>query len=211
MDTLRLTFSKTGRARFISHLDLMRVFQRAFYRAELPLRYTQGFNPHVVLSIALPLSVGQAGLREILDLGMVGSVDLAVLPERLNALLPEGVAVLSADWNGRPAKDVVWARYALKFQTDAPPEAFLKMFAAPLIVEKRTKKGSCPTDLLPMIRAYACERAEETLMATMELAAQNPTLNAEYITAEFERRLECEVFPEITRLALLDAAGEAFL
>lgn len=212
-DSLRITFSKTGRARFISHLDLMRVFQRAFYRAELPLRYTQGYNPHVVLSIALPLSVGQAGVCEILDLGITdteATLNLAALPEHLNGLLPEGVAISSAVRNGRTAQDVIWARYRISMHTDAAPETFLSMFDSPLIVEKRTKKGSKPTDLLPMIRQYRCVREGERLVADMELAAQNPTLNPDYITAEFERRIGREVSAEITRIALLDAEGNAF-
>ncbi|MCL2030324.1 MAG: TIGR03936 family radical SAM-associated protein [Oscillospiraceae bacterium] len=211
-DTIRLLFSKTGRARFISHLDLMAVFQRAFYRAGLPLRYSQGFSPRVYLSIPLPLSVGYAGLREPLDVGAEAPVPgLDALPERLNALLPEGISVLSAEMNGRSPGDIVWARYEVRFHTGAEPEAFLSLFAAPLVVEKRTKKkGAVPTDLLPMVRAFSCARSEPedgTLCAKLELAAQNPTLNPGYITAEFERRMGLMVPAEVTRLGFLDAAG----
>lgn len=210
-DTIRLIFSKTGRARFISHLDLMAVFQRAFYRAELPLRYSQGFNPHAYISISLPLSVGQSGLCERLDVGVESTVDLDALPNRLNSLLPEGVSVLSAALNGRPVKDIVWARYNLRVYMEAGPEAFLTIFNAPLIVDKRTKKGSSPTDLLPMIRSYACIRAEnDTLHATLELAAQNPTLNPIYIVAELERRVGRSVPAEITRIGFLDGSGADF-
>lgn len=210
---VRLTFSKTGRARFISHLDLMKVFQRAFYRAELPLKYSQGFNPHAYVSIALPLSVGQAGLCEQLDMGVSGPVDTQALPELLNGLLPEGIAVLTAAYGGFPIKDIVWARYDMEFETDAAPETFLQMFAAPLIVEKRTKKGSAPTDLLPMIKSYSCAAvdaesgASRGLRAVMELAAQNPTLNPDYITAAFARTLGEDVSASIARTAFLDAAG----
>jgi radical SAM-linked protein len=208
-DTIRLTFSKTGRARFISHLDLMSVFRRAFHRAELPLRYSQGFNPHAYISIPFPLSVGHSGLREPLDVGVDGAADLEALPECLNALLPEGVSVLSAALNGHPAKEVVWARYGLRFELEAEPEAFLAMFGAPLIVEKRTKKkGTTPTDLLPMIHAYTCVRgADGGLYAEMALAAQNPTLNPSYITAEFERRMGRVIPAEITRAGFLDGSG----
>ena len=63
----RLLFSKTGRAKYISHLDLMRTFQRAFLRAELPVRPTEGFNPHAFVSIPLPLSVGYSSSCEVLE------------------------------------------------------------------------------------------------------------------------------------------------
>ena len=58
MSDQRIQFIKTGRARYISHLDLMRTFQRAFLRAGLHVKHTEGFNPHAYVSIALPLSVG---------------------------------------------------------------------------------------------------------------------------------------------------------
>ena len=63
----RALFEKTGNARYISHLDLMRVFQRAFKRAGLPLTHTQGFNPRPSVSIALPLSLGVESRCELLD------------------------------------------------------------------------------------------------------------------------------------------------
>ncbi|MDR3206846.1 MAG: TIGR03936 family radical SAM-associated protein, partial [Oscillospiraceae bacterium] len=66
----RISFAKTGRARYISHLDLMRTLQRSFARAGLPLGYTEGFNPHPYLSVARPLPVGVAGLGELADFGL---------------------------------------------------------------------------------------------------------------------------------------------
>ena len=65
----RLLFSKTGRAKYISHLDLMRTFQRAFFRSGIQIRHTEGFNPHPFVSIALPLSVGYSSQCEILEFG----------------------------------------------------------------------------------------------------------------------------------------------
>ena len=208
-DNIRLIFAKTGRARFISHLDLMAVFQRAFYRAQLPLRYSQGFNPHAYVSIAFPLSVGQAGTAEILDFGVTAPVDLEALPGCLNALLPEGITVRSAELNGRSCKEVVWASVELFFETTAAPEDFLSLFTQPLIVEKRSKKGSKPTDLLPMIRSYRCEATSGGLKCHMELAAQNPTLNPEYIVKAFCERIG-ESPTSITRTGLLDAEGQPF-
>ena len=67
MAKLRLIFSKEGRAVYISHLDLMRTFQRVFMREGLILKHSQGFHPHPIISFALPLSVGQSSRCEILD------------------------------------------------------------------------------------------------------------------------------------------------
>ena len=73
----RLLFSKTGRAKYISHLDLMRTFQRAFARAHIQIKHTEGFNPHPFVSIALPLSVGYSSQCEILEFGLMGDMPSA--------------------------------------------------------------------------------------------------------------------------------------
>ena len=83
MDKLRLRFEKTGRAVYISHLDLMHTMQRVFSRAGFELKYSEGFNPHPQISIALPLSVGTASECEIMDFRLREDVDLAALPASL--------------------------------------------------------------------------------------------------------------------------------
>ena len=84
---LRLRFEKTGRAIYISHLDLMRTMQRVFARAGLELKYSEGFNPHPQISIALPLSVGTGSLCEIMDFRLTSDTELETLPERMNAMM----------------------------------------------------------------------------------------------------------------------------
>ena len=88
MDKLRLRFSKKGRAVYISHLDLMRTMQRAFMRAGYALRYSEGFNPHPVISILLPLGVGASSECELMDFQLTEEADLSALPTRLTAALP---------------------------------------------------------------------------------------------------------------------------
>ena len=93
----RLLFEKTGDAVYLSHLDLMRVFQRAFKRADIMIWHSQGFSPRAYVSIALPLSVGVESGCEILDFEIQdGSVDLQRLPELLNRTLPAEIRVLRA-------------------------------------------------------------------------------------------------------------------
>ena len=95
-EKLRLRFEKTGRAIYISHLDLMRTMQRVFLRADCPLKYSEGFNPHALISILLPLSVGVGSVCELMDFQLREEVDLAALPERLTAIMPEGIPTPSA-------------------------------------------------------------------------------------------------------------------
>ena len=91
----RLLFEKTGNAIWISHLDLMRLFQRSFKRAGLPLKHTQGFNPRPSVSIALPLSVGVESKCELLDFEIDGlEVPCEKIASLLNPVLVDGVKVL---------------------------------------------------------------------------------------------------------------------
>ena len=96
MLTVRLVFEKTGRARFTSHLDLMRGMTRAMRRAGVPLWYTEGFNRHPYLTFAAPLSLGYEGLGETMDLRLAQPTDLPAMVDALNAVLPEGLHIVSA-------------------------------------------------------------------------------------------------------------------
>mgnify|MGYP001055016081 FL=1 len=95
MGKLRLLFVKEGRAVYISHLDLLRTFQRVFLRQGLVLRHSQGFHPHPILSFALPLPVGQASDCELLDFETAADMDGGDLPERLNRFMPAGIRARS--------------------------------------------------------------------------------------------------------------------
>ena len=88
----RILFEKKGNAIWISHLDLMRLFQRAFKRAGLPLTHTQGFNPRPSVSIALPLSVGVESCCELLDFDLDGGkVANRIVRGKLNDYLLPGI------------------------------------------------------------------------------------------------------------------------
>ena len=90
MKSVRIMFSKTGRAKYVSHLDLVRAMTRAVRRADIPLWYTEGFNRHPYLTFASPLSLGYEGLRETMDIRMADDFPYDELAARLNAVLPEG-------------------------------------------------------------------------------------------------------------------------
>ena len=108
MDKMRLRFEKTGRAIYISHLDMMRTMQRVFARAGLELKYSEGFNPHPQISIALPLSVGTGSLCEIMDFRLTSDTELETLPERMNAVMPEGIRIIEAYEPQRKASELKW-------------------------------------------------------------------------------------------------------
>ena len=114
----RLLFSKTGRACYISHLDLMRTFPRAFLRAGLSAKQTEGFNQHTFVSIALPLSLGYASRCEILEFELLDDIPLTEVPAKLNAVLPEGLEVLSCYEAQIPVRQIAWVDWRCRIIFD---------------------------------------------------------------------------------------------
>ena len=218
MDKLRLRFRKTGRAVYISHLDLMQTMQRAFFRAECPLRYSEGFNPHPLISIALPLSVGTASECEIMDFRLREDVDLAALPARLTAVLPEGIEVLEAYEFTRKAAELKWLRVRGVLEYDARDaaamaEALTDFYARnEIVITKKTKRGMGEPDIRPAIREISFTVSGCDVLLEALISAQEPTLNPELL-AEALRQLKPEIAPDFakfTRLETYDAAMQLF-
>ena len=151
-----MLFEKTGKAIWMSHLDTMRLMQRAFRRAGVVLHHSQGFTPHAYVSMLLPLSVGTESICEIMEYEL--DTDITIRPEDMNAVLPEGVRIREVYQSDRKAKYLAFVDVELTLEYDAGvlPEAAGKIDAlfcgTSLIVEKRTKRGMEETDILPMIQ-----------------------------------------------------------
>ncbi len=217
-DKLRLRFEKTGRAVYISHLDLMHTMQRSFNRAGLHLKYSEGFNPHPQIAIALPLSVGTASLCEIMDFKLKEDPDLAELPARLTAVLPEGIVVTEAYEFTRKVAELKWLAIRGVFEYDArdPAEmaAALTAFYAreQIVITKKTKRGLGETDIRPGIREIGCQAGEKEVNITTVLSAQEPTINPELL-AEALRQLQPELAPDFakfTRIETYDARMQPY-
>ena len=172
-EKLRLRFEKTGRAIYISHLDLMRTMQRVFLRADCPLKYSEGFNPHAIISILLPLSVGVGSVCELMDFQLREDVDLAALPERLTAVMPEGIRALEAYPAGRKVRELKWLRVTGRYEYDrADPAEMARKLSAfyaqdAIVITRKTKRGEGQMDIVPAI-AELHIRPEETCVTVFE-------------------------------------------
>ena len=181
----RLLFEKTGSAVWMSHLDLMRLMQRAFKRAGLPLTHTHGFNPRPSVSIALPLSVGVESVCELLDFDLEGALPpLETIQTRLNAALVPGVAVRQVYMDGRKIRDLALLRCRLGLEYDGgipagATDAIATLFAREsLMVEKKSKNGIREQDIRPMIRELSvAQTGEKELRVEALITCQNPSLN----------------------------------
>ena len=193
----RLLFEKTGNAVWISHLDLMRVFQRAFKRAGLSLTHTHGFNPRASVSIALPLSVGVESACELLDFDLDGqSIPMDEIRVRLNDALVSGVKVQQVYENGRKIRDLALLHCLVSMEYDgAVPEGALdaikQLFAeSEVIVPKKTKSGIQDQNIIPMIRNVEISQTDEnTIQLDCLIHCQNPTLNPAQLPLAVEKYL----------------------
>ena len=216
----RLLFEKTGKAIWTSHLDLMRVFQRAFKRAALPLTHTHGYNPRPSVSIALPLSVGVQSYCELLDFDLDGvTVSPADIQNRLNEALIEGVRVLDVYDEGRKLKHLALLSCKVYLQYDAGVgqetlDALRELFSREaLVVPKKGKNGIVDQDLIPMIRSLDIVLEDEHRVCLNALiCCQNPTLNPGQLVAAVELYLPqlCPDHSQCCRIELFDTEGNIF-
>ncbi len=153
MPNIRIFYSKKGRAKYISHLDITRCMQRSLKRAGLPVWYTQGFNPHMYMTFALPLPLGYDSECEAMDLRMTQKLDFEEIKNRLNQALPPDIRVIRAAEQIHKPQEIVRASYEVTFfcadsQTlSAAFEDFIK--SDEILVMKRTKKGAKQVNLKP--------------------------------------------------------------
>ena len=151
-------FEKGARLRHIGHLDLMRAMQRALRRSSLPIRYSQGFNPHILMSFAAPLSLGAVGLREVMEVSLDRDVTAEDFSQRLSQALPPDIRLISCrpveDAHKPPMALLRAARYRIEPRgvcplTQRDVEAFLGKGSIPAV--KKTKSGEKEIDIKPMI------------------------------------------------------------
>lgn len=213
MDKLRLRFKKTGRAVYISHLDLMQTMQRAFSRAGYELKYSEGFNPHPQISIALPLSVGTASLCELMDFKLKEDAELSALPARLTSALPEGIHVTDCYEPQRKASQLKYLRVSGLFEYDVRDveemaQALRSFYSAgEIVIAKKTKRGMGETDIKASIREISFEAKDRAVELEAVISAQEPTLNPELLWDAL-RQLAPDIAPDFAKFTRLETYDE---
>lgn len=152
MTDLRVFFQKSDQARFISHLDLNRIFTRALFASHLPVWFTEGFNRHPHLVFGQPLPLGMAGERETLDMRMNEEVDGSIVMKKINDQLPCGIRVVAAGLPHHSHKEICFARYRMDMDRRYE-KSFSSFWAADSILsEKKTKRAVITVDLKQEVR-----------------------------------------------------------
>ena len=193
---VRIKFRKVGDLQYISHLDLQRTIARVLVRANIPMWYTQGFNPHAKVVFGLPLSVGTESECEFIDLRVDRNIPCEELKELLNRELTDEMQVLDAYEPTSKFADIAWARYeiALNF-AGADAEMAQKLqdlfTTSPLLVMKKSKSGEKEVDLTQMIRdcKTTCTENGKIAITAILRAGNTENLNPEMLIAAAKERL----------------------
>lgn len=150
----RGVFERKGALSYIGHLDLKAVFERALRRAELPLLYTQGFNPRPMLVFALPLGVGLDTEGDYFDVSMEVPVEPEEYIRRINEELPGGLRVLSAVSIDEPKNSLMSVVTCASYRIEAPgiTDAVLKVFGQESVETMKKSKGrEIKVDIRPLL------------------------------------------------------------
>lgn len=145
MREVRLRFCKQGRLKYISHLDINRALSRAFRRADIPLWFTEGYNPHAYMSFSLPLSLGVESLCEYVDIRLVDEISNDEIKKRMNDVLPADLRILDVYDDFRDCSEIMYSDYVFKISfTDCEKasERIKSVFElSEILAQKKGKQG----------------------------------------------------------------------
>ena len=217
---VRIFFTKTGMAKYISHLDLMRCMTRALRRAQIPLWYTEGYNPHLFMTFARPLPLGVESLCESMDIRLVGEMTFREMKTRLSDALPRDITVVRVAKPVHKPTEIAFADYEMQLYTDDPAallQAMETRFAADTLpVLKKAKQGKRrvekETDIKPNILTLdlAPQDYGVTLTARVTAGDQNNVSPALLLDALTENAPVTVKHTDILKRRVLLANGEAF-
>lgn len=186
MPNVRVFYEKKGRAKYISHLDFTRCMQRALKRAGIPVWYSQGFNPHMYLSFALPLALGYESECEVMDLRLTVPMDFEEMKNRLNQVLPPDIRVLRAALQQNKPQTIVKALYQITLAGEQAGEAgkafdgFIEQES--ILVMKRTKKGPKEVDIRPDFEMVSKTEEPGSVVYTGYFSAGQKNINPTLLT-----------------------------
>ncbi len=154
MSKYRFCYKEGEEVKFISHLDFLRTAVRIFRRASLPVKYSEGFNPHMVMTIGLPLSVGTTSVCECLELELTEDIDTESALKGINAVCPRGIeftGIKKAD-NLKPMHLIDSALYEASFTTDKKADLEEYIDAPEVMIEKKSKRKINEVNIKDFVR-----------------------------------------------------------
>lgn len=217
MRNIRIWFKKTDTAKYISHLDLSRCMTRAIHKAKLPFWYTQGFNPHVFLTITMPISLGYTGLRESMDVKLTDdNYPFEDIITKLNQGLPKDVQVFEVTDVVMKPGDVNYSEYIISIDCDdseTMKNEFEELLSSDtLITEKKTKKGIKEIDIKPEFQnvSFDCSESKKLKIKMILLSSNAGSINPKLLFDIYSDKYCREIYPEVTRINCYNKNMEEF-
>jgi len=155
MSKYRISYMQGEEVRFISHLDFLRTIVRTFRRANLPVKYSEGFNPHMVMTIGLPLSVGTTSVCDCLEVELTEEIDIPSKIEQINKCTPRGIKILGIKKSEglTPMYNIDSALYNVTFTTDKTADMEEYISAPEVMIEKKSKRKINEVNIKDFIRS----------------------------------------------------------
>lgn len=195
MSKIRICYSQGESVRFISHLDFLRTITRTFRRAGMPIKYSEGFNPHMVMTIGLPLSVGTTSVCDCLDAELTEDVDLQKLKDTLNACAPVGIVIndIKSCDGLKPLYQIDSALYEADFVTDKEIDVQRYIDEKEIIIEKKSKRKIKEVNIKDFIRSVKIKSSDgksHSLMLHIN-AGNFSNLKPELVVHSMEKYFGC--------------------
>lgn len=213
MRDVRVFFKKTGRMKFISHLDLQRFMIRMIRRSGIPVWYSEGFNPHPYITFALPLSLGFESTYDVMDMRLDDdNFPLNETLRMLKTVMPEGIELIGIGEPWMKAGEISFAKYEISFDSlDEDIKTKLNSFLAlpEILTEKKNKKGKWNTiDLAPSIKSF--EIMDKSIILVLASGSAN-NLNPKLLLEAFEKQCEVNLpFMSVVRTMIYNSDMEQF-
>lgn len=225
---VRIKFAKRGVMRYVGHLDIMRYFQKAMRRAGIPIRYSEGFNPHQLMSFAAPLGVGLTSEGEYMDIELKEQISPEKAVNALNQTMAEGMEILSfrylPDHCQNAMASVCAASYEMRykkpelcpFSVDELQKQIQLFYGDPeeILITKKTKKGERSLDLKPLIYDFKVTEEDHVPVFSLFLSTgSTDNIKPELVMEHFHQCAGMDEFPQmdIKRMDLFMKQDDAFI
>lgn len=210
---LRVKFNKINDAKYISHLDLLRTFNRMIMRSDVKPSYSQGYNPHIIMSFLQPSSVGMATKSDCFDITVEGEYDLSKVLVNFREVAPRGIEIISVEENTDKMKfnTLSSAVYTVLMDTNATKDDIINFLRLDeILIDKKTKKGIKEVDIKPLLLSYEVKDGIELILHLKAGSLEN--LNPSLLLKAMEKYIDNIYINNvrITRESLLSENGETF-
>lgn len=220
MKNIRIKFTKKDQMVYISHLDLMRLFQRAFRRSGIMLKHSEGFNPQPKMSFATALALGSSSDGEYMDVELESDMDLDLFTEKINESLPSGIKVVKA--SEKKNKDSImslieWGQYLVQvnsleaYSEEKVNESIKEFLSYSEIIEikqkkKKNKITTKETNIRPNIKTLELVKLEndELILKMFLKTGSNGNLKPEIVLEKLNELTELQLDLESVKVHRID-------